>query len=75
MSLDWSPDGKGFYSGSGSPEGPALIYVDLKGTARVVWRDREARWDHCFGMPSPDNRHLAIIGQIHNSNVWMIENL
>lgn len=75
LSLDWSPDGNGFYSGFASPEGSALLYVDLKGTARVVWRDREARWYHCYGMPSPDNHHLAIIGWAHNSNVWVIENL
>ncbi len=73
-SLDWSPDGKGFYCGSTSPEGAVLNYVDLEGTAHMVWRDREARWDHCLGMPSPDNRHLAIIGLVHNSNVWMIDN-
>lgn len=27
-----------------------------------------------FGIPSPDNRHLAIMSWVHNSNVWTIEN-
>ena len=36
--LDWSPDGKGLYCGSVSPQGRTLLYVDLKGNARVLWQ-------------------------------------
>ena len=36
--LDWSPDGKGLYCGSVSPQGSTLLYVDLKGNARVLWQ-------------------------------------
>jgi hypothetical protein len=72
-SLDWAPDGKGFYCGSVSPGGASLVYVDLEGTARLVWRAREARWVGAAGIPSPDNQHLAIDGWVHNSNVWLLE--
>jgi hypothetical protein len=34
--LDWSADGKGFCCGSTSPQGGALLYVDLPGTAHVL---------------------------------------
>jgi hypothetical protein len=40
-SLEWSLDGKGLYCSSTSPEGATLLYVDLKGTARVLWHSRE----------------------------------
>jgi hypothetical protein len=64
--LDWSPDGKGFYCGSG---GDTLLYVDLKGNARVLWQYKGAAW----AAPSPDGRFLALGAQVTNSNVWMLE--
>jgi len=30
--------------------------------------------DTCHGLPSPDGRHLAIIGRDQSNNMWMIEN-
>jgi len=36
MGLYWSADGKGFYAASLSPEPSTLLYVDLKGDARVL---------------------------------------
>ena len=36
--LDWSPDGKGLFVGSVSPQARTLLYVDLKGDARVLWQ-------------------------------------
>jgi len=42
--LDWSADGKGLYCGSASPHSSymdtsdTLLYVDLKGNARVLWK-------------------------------------
>jgi Tol biopolymer transport system component len=71
-SLDWSADGKGFYSCSVSSRGSTLLYVDLQATPQVVWRDRETIG--CFGLPSPDNRHLAIGSVVNNSNIWTVEN-
>jgi Tol biopolymer transport system component len=70
--LDWSSDGKGLYCGSVSPQGGTLLYVDLKGNARVLWQYKAAGGD-IWGVPSPDGRYLAIMGEVINSNVWMLE--
>src|SRR5271157_461369 len=70
--LDWSPDGKGLYSGSASPQGRTLLYVDLKGNARVLWQYRGAGAE-IWGIPSPDGRYMAIRGGALSSNVWMVE--
>jgi serine/threonine protein kinase len=70
--LDWAPDGKGFYCGSSSPQGSTLLYVDLKGNARVLWQYK-AGGEAIWGIPSPDGRYLAILGEVTNSNVWMVE--
>jgi eukaryotic-like serine/threonine-protein kinase len=69
---DWSPDGKGFYVGASSPQGATLLYIDLEGHANALWEQKGsfATW----GVPSPDGRHLAILGWTVDSNVWMLEN-
>jgi Tol biopolymer transport system component len=67
-----SPDGKGLYCGSVSPQGSTLLYVDLKGNARVLWQFKGGRVQ-IWGVPSPDGRYLAIEGAVINSNVWMVE--
>jgi eukaryotic-like serine/threonine-protein kinase len=69
---DWSPDGKGLYCGSVSPQGSTLLYVDLKGNARVLWQHKGGG-GQISGIPSPDGRYLAIGGDVINSNVWMVE--
>ncbi len=70
-SLDWSSDGKGFYCGSASAQSHALLHVDLKGNARVLWQTKG--FGGTYGIPSPDGRHLAVMGSVENSNVWMLE--
>jgi eukaryotic-like serine/threonine-protein kinase len=70
--LDWSADGKGLYCGSVSPQGGTLLHVDLKGNARVLWQYKAAGGD-IWGVPSPDGRYLAVMGEVINSNVWMLE--
>jgi eukaryotic-like serine/threonine-protein kinase len=72
--LDWSNDGKGFYCGSSSPQGGTLLYVDLKGNARVLWQYKGAT-SQIWGVSSPDGRYLAILATTTNSNVWMLERL
>jgi eukaryotic-like serine/threonine-protein kinase len=70
--LDWSADGKGLYLGSFSRQGSTLLYVDLKGNARVLWQYKGAGGYTC-GIPSPDGRYLALLVSATNSNVWMLE--
>jgi len=73
--LYWSPDGRGLYCGSVSPRDSALLYVDLKGNARVLWQYKALNTTQFWGVPSPDGRYLAIMGNISNSNVWMVQGL
>ena len=70
--LDWAVDGEGLYCGSVSPQSRTLLYVDLKGNARVLWQCKAAG-GLIWGIPSPDGRYLAILGYVTNSNVWMVE--
>jgi hypothetical protein len=57
--LGWALDGKGFYCGSGSPQGGTLLYVDLKGNARVLWQYRGGGGE-IWGIPSPDGRYRSL---------------
>ena len=70
--INWAPHGKGFYCGSVSPQGHALLYADLKGNAQMLWQHK-VTGGHIWGVPSPDGRYLAIRGEATNSNVWMLE--
>jgi eukaryotic-like serine/threonine-protein kinase len=67
-SLDWSPDGKALYCGTMSPQARTLLYVDLRGNARVLWQYKGIG-RRIWGVPSPDGRYLAIRGDVANSNV------
>ena len=70
--LDWSPDGKVLYVGSVLPQSKSLLYVDLQENARVLWQ-LKGRGSFIWGVPSADGRYLAILGDVSNSNVWMLE--
>jgi hypothetical protein len=73
--LDWAPDGKGMYCGTLTAQGGTLLYVDLDGNAQVVWQQRgtASSWFGIWGVPSPDGRYLAIMTEVMESNIWMIE--
>jgi Tol biopolymer transport system component len=74
QSLTWLPKGTGLYCGSRSPQGGTLLYVDLKGNARVLWQYKgEGVGGAFWGVPSSDGRYLAIQAVVTNSNVWMVE--
>jgi hypothetical protein len=49
-----------------------LLYIDLNGHASAVWEQKGGV--QTWGVPSPDARHLAILGYTVDSNVWMLEN-
>jgi Tol biopolymer transport system component len=73
MGLNWAVDGKGLYCGSSSNQAGTLLYVDLKGNARVLWQFKGGAGVPIWGTPSPDGRYLAIQGFVVNRNVWMLE--
>ena len=70
--LDWTADGKGLFVSSPIPGGVALLHLDLHGDAHLLWEQQGGvvTW----GVPSPDGRHLAMPGNIQDSNIWMIQN-
>jgi dipeptidyl aminopeptidase/acylaminoacyl peptidase len=72
-SLDWAPDGKGMFVTSQSPNGPILLYVDLKGQAHVLWKQKGTLETWSWTIPAPDGKHLAMLGEAVNSNAWMME--
>lgn len=51
-----------------------LLYVDLEGRANVLWQEGFACRDWTWGVPSPDGRHLALVGYTVDSNVWILKN-
>jgi eukaryotic-like serine/threonine-protein kinase len=70
-SFDWSVDGKGFFT-STTGVGSTLLFVDINGKAHAVWPQKSAPFT--WGVPSPDGRHLAVLGAEFNGNMWTIEN-
>jgi Tol biopolymer transport system component len=68
----WSPDGKGFYIGCSVPGRTTHLFVDLNGHASPVWEQKGSL--QTWAVPSPDGRHLAMLGWTINANAWMIEN-
>ncbi len=76
----WAADGKGLFTPSRTPQKFVLLNVDLQGHARVVREQNRGvnptMRTGFFGpwaVPSPDGRHLAMLGWTRNSNVWMME--
>jgi DNA-binding winged helix-turn-helix (wHTH) protein/Tol biopolymer transport system component len=73
-SLAWTPDAKGVYCGTMTPQGATLLHVDLDGNARVLWEQKGAIGFYgIWGEPSPDGRYLAIMTEMMDSNLWMLE--
>jgi DNA-binding winged helix-turn-helix (wHTH) protein/Tol biopolymer transport system component len=73
-SMQWSADGRGLYCGSTTSQSGTLLYVDLTGNAQPMWRSRDMDGGPFIaGVPSPDSRHIALTGAIHQSTAWMVE--
>jgi Tol biopolymer transport system component len=69
--LDWAADGKGlFLSADIEPGGLSLLYVDLRGNARVLLQHGNVHW----AIPSPDGRYIALNTFSTVRNVWFVEN-
>jgi Tol biopolymer transport system component len=71
-SFDWSVDGRGFFTSNASGLASTELFVDLNGKAHSLWQQKSNL--RTWGVPSPDGRHLALLGQEFNANMWMIEN-
>jgi hypothetical protein len=74
-SLSWAADGKGLLVGRHPISGSTLLYVDLEGRSDVLWQQGEIPGTpRTWGVPSPDGRHLALVGYTADTNVWTLEN-
>jgi hypothetical protein len=74
--LHWAADGKGFYAASRTADSSVLLYLDMQGTSRVVWEQKGTMGNlqaGTSGIPSPDGRHLAMMGYTYNANMWTLE--
>jgi hypothetical protein len=47
------------------------MHIDLQGNVRPLWK---TAYSDTWAMPSPDGRHLAIMGGTQDRNAWMLEN-
>jgi len=72
MDLNWSVDSKGMFVSTREPGGASVLHVDLNGEAHAVWQQPQSVFT--WGFPSPDGRHLAILGSNAEANAWMISN-
>jgi DNA-binding winged helix-turn-helix (wHTH) protein len=63
QSVDWNADGTGLFVSNGIQRGVVLLHVDLQGNAQVLWRNHG--FNATTARPSPDGRHLAILGSTH----------
>jgi hypothetical protein len=72
VSLDWEPDSKRMFVGTVGPGGAALLRIGLDGNTQPIWQYPQLF--NTWGIPSPDERHVTMVGQSADANVWMIEN-
>jgi eukaryotic-like serine/threonine-protein kinase len=69
----WAADGRGLYFSSPTPLGAALLRSDLAGNVQVLYQ-QGGGIHQTSGIPSPDGRHLAMLGWSLNGNIWMMDN-
>jgi eukaryotic-like serine/threonine-protein kinase len=70
--VNWASDGKGLLVSSRVQNASVLMHVDLLGNSHVLWKQEGGLVT--FATPSPDGRHLAMLGWSVNANMWMMEN-
>jgi hypothetical protein len=87
QSVNWAADGKGLFVSSATKSGSALLHVNLRGNAHMLWEQKGsiAPWNGPYAqwlggpsapwaVPSPDGRRVAIYTWTLSANMWMMEN-
>jgi hypothetical protein len=72
LHLEWANDSQNVFVSTFEPGGATLLRVALNGQASPVWHQPQPKTT--WGFPSPDGRHLAIMGGYTESNLWIINN-
>jgi Tol biopolymer transport system component len=70
QSLDWAPDGSGFFTNLNTESETSLAFVPLKGSPRVLMSDK--RFVVSWSVPSHDGKKLAIFAATQTSDVWTV---
>lgn len=81
--INWAADGKGWYVSSELALASTLLYVDLSGNV-VDALNATCRWatillrepglfTETWGIPSPDDKHLAFLRYNFGNNAWVLE--
>jgi Tol biopolymer transport system component len=69
--LNWAADGNGILVSNSMQGGAAILHVDLRGNAQVMWKNPGVNWTPA--LESPDGRHLAFQSALMEGNVWMMD--
>ena len=69
--IDWAADSKSLFLGARSPGGGTLLRIDTKGNVNPLWHLQS---NGTWGVPSPDGKHLAVLGESATYNAWIIDN-
>jgi len=69
--ISWTADQKKLFVTRKAQGGTELLHVDLEGHTESL---RKCFGKICFGFPSPDGRHLAIMDSKSTMNMWVMEN-
>jgi DNA-binding winged helix-turn-helix (wHTH) protein/Tol biopolymer transport system component len=76
VGTDWAADNKSVWLGGYLRRGPwgytGVLNVGLNGTVTPVLD--EPNLSIWAAIPSPDGRHLALVGHTEDSNAWLLEN-
>ena len=70
--LNWAMDSQSMFVSTLEPDGARVLHVDLNGDVQTLWHQPQSVFT--WGLPSPDGRHLAILGASSEANVWVISN-
>ena len=69
--IKWSADGRGLFVPSVAHGEASLLHVNLQGEIHVLRRNPDG--DYSAGAPSPDGKHIVVVGTEHHRNFWMME--
>ncbi len=72
--LEYSADGKAFYSGFFGMMGATLLRIDHTGRAEPIW-STPGSTHGTWAVEAPDGRHLAFSADGSTENAWMLDNL
>jgi hypothetical protein len=70
QSLDWAPDGSGFFTTLNAEGEASLAFVPMKGAPRVLMSDK--RFAVSWSVPSHDGKKIAIFAATQTSDVWTL---